>query len=196
MTQTRENLTIQTTITYPVENPPVPAPSFFCISSGLIGVVSSRDGGGAIAAPPRLSGIWFESQNKGICNFIQIFFCCNPFHFTGLFLCPLKTLENLWFSDVCRGHKKKPVAWNGWNFVLQYFAIHYLRSNYRKTFRCMTENNDCKFWTFEMFFVRYNSWLNHSRTKYPPSNPFCCKIGTKLVHKLLPVSKCQLNVYN
>ena len=29
--------------------------------------------------------------------------CINPFHATRLFLFPLKTLENLWFSDVFRG---------------------------------------------------------------------------------------------
>ena len=36
----------------------------------------------------------------------------NPVHTTGLFLYPLKT-ENLWFSGVSRGHRKRPVAWNG-----------------------------------------------------------------------------------
>ena len=33
-----------------------------------------------------------------------------PFHATGLFLCPLKTSEHLWFSDVFRGYRKRPVA--------------------------------------------------------------------------------------
>ena len=37
----------------------------------------------------------------------------NPIHATGLFLYPLKTSESLWFSDVFRGHKKRPVATNG-----------------------------------------------------------------------------------
>ena len=37
----------------------------------------------------------------------------NPFHATGLFLCPLKTSENLWFSDVFRVYRKRPVASNG-----------------------------------------------------------------------------------
>ena len=31
----------------------------------------------------------------------------NPFHATDLFLYLLKTLENLWFSDVFRGHRKR-----------------------------------------------------------------------------------------
>ena len=34
----------------------------------------------------------------------------NPFHATGLFLKPLKTLENHRFCDVFRGYGKKPEA--------------------------------------------------------------------------------------
>ena len=34
----------------------------------------------------------------------------NPFHATGLFLYPLKTSVNLWFSDVFMGSRKRPVA--------------------------------------------------------------------------------------
>ena len=34
----------------------------------------------------------------------------NPFHATNLFLYPLKTSENLRFSDVFRGYRKRPVA--------------------------------------------------------------------------------------
>ena len=34
------------------------------------------------------------------------------FHTTRLFLHPLKTSENLWFSDVFRGHRMRRVAWN------------------------------------------------------------------------------------
>ena len=37
----------------------------------------------------------------------------NPFHATDLFRYPLKTSENLWFSDVFGGYQKRPVAWNG-----------------------------------------------------------------------------------
>ena len=32
---------------------------------------------------------------------------------TGLFLCSLKTSEKQKFSDVFRGYRKRPVAWNG-----------------------------------------------------------------------------------
>ena len=34
----------------------------------------------------------------------------HPFHGTGLFLCPLKILGNLWFSDVFHGVKKETSA--------------------------------------------------------------------------------------
>ena len=34
----------------------------------------------------------------------------NPFHATGLFRYPLKISENLWFSDVFREYRKRPVA--------------------------------------------------------------------------------------
>ena len=43
----------------------------------------------------------------------------NPFHATGLFLYPLKTLENLWFPDVFRGYRRSPVAWNGLSSLKQ-----------------------------------------------------------------------------
>ena len=41
--------------------------------------------------------------------------CLNSFHATGIFQYPLKTSENLWFSDVFRGYWKRPMAWNGLN---------------------------------------------------------------------------------
>ena len=37
----------------------------------------------------------------------------NPFHATGVILYPLKTSENLWFSDIFRGYRERPVTWNG-----------------------------------------------------------------------------------
>ena len=36
----------------------------------------------------------------------------NPFHATDLFLYPQKTLETYRFSDVFRGYRKRPVAFN------------------------------------------------------------------------------------
>ena len=36
----------------------------------------------------------------------------NPFLATGFFLYPLKTSENLWFSNFFRGYRKRPERWN------------------------------------------------------------------------------------
>ena len=47
--------------------------------------------------------------------------CINPFHATGLFLYPLKTSENLWFSNVFGGrgvYRMVPVVRNC-SFLLQ-----------------------------------------------------------------------------
>ena len=40
-------------------------------------------------------------------------FLLNPFYATDLFQYSLKTSENQRFSDVFRGYRKRPVAWNG-----------------------------------------------------------------------------------
>ena len=50
-------------------------------------------------------------------------FPVNPFHATDLFIYPLKTSENLWFSDVFRGNIKRPVAWYGLSYTQT--QIHY-----------------------------------------------------------------------
>ena len=39
-------------------------------------------------------------------------FCISLFNATGLFLYPLIASENLWFSSVLRGYRKRVVAWN------------------------------------------------------------------------------------
>ena len=36
----------------------------------------------------------------------------NPFHATDLFLYPLQKSVIFWFSDVCRGDRKRTMAWN------------------------------------------------------------------------------------
>ena len=41
----------------------------------------------------------------------------NLFRATGLFPYPLKTSGNQRFSDVFRGYRKRPVAWNGLTFL-------------------------------------------------------------------------------
>ena len=61
-------------------------------------------------------------------------------HFTQLsLLYPQKTLENLWFSDVIRRYRKKPVAWNGLrgiNNILK--ALHCsMQELWTKIFYCL-----------------------------------------------------------
>ena len=57
--------------------------------------------------------LWYRLCTINLLGFL------NPFHSTGLFLCPPppppppRTSENLWFSDVFRGYRKRTVAWNG-----------------------------------------------------------------------------------
>ena len=36
----------------------------------------------------------------------------NPFHAAGIFLYPLRIPENQRFSDIFRGYRKRPLAWN------------------------------------------------------------------------------------
>ena len=50
---------------------------------------------------------WMDST-----PFVFIFHI-NPFHANVPFLCPLKTSENLWFSDVFRGYRNGTLAWKG-----------------------------------------------------------------------------------
>ena len=48
----------------------------------------------------------------------------NPFHATGLFLYPLKTLENLWFSDFFQGVKKETSDTKWLNVLNKYLRVN------------------------------------------------------------------------
>ena len=52
-------------------------------------------------------------------------FFFNTFHATDLFWYPLKTSQNLWFSDVFRRYQKKSVAWNGLKPTCNTFDKYY-----------------------------------------------------------------------
>ena len=54
-------------------------------------------------------------------SLLKPFLLVNTFHVTGLFLHALKKSESLWFSDVYRGYRKRPVTWNGLNKGNQLF---------------------------------------------------------------------------
>ena len=49
---------------------------------------------------------------------LGIFFSINSFYTTGLYLYPLKTSENLWFSDVFRRYRKRPVGFKWVNLLV------------------------------------------------------------------------------
>ena len=59
--------------------------------------------------------------------FLKIFFIFNPFHATDFFLYPLKTSENLRFSDIFRGYRERPVTWNGLKAFVE--LIFFLRES-------------------------------------------------------------------
>ena len=46
----------------------------------------------------------------------------NSFLANGLFLFPVKTSVNLWWSDIFRGHRKRPVTWNGLIKIYEKFS--------------------------------------------------------------------------
>ena len=53
----------------------------------------------------------------------------NPLHATDLFLYPLRTSENLWFSGVYREYRNTPVAWCWLNEIIRerFLNIAYLK---------------------------------------------------------------------
>ena len=52
-----------------------------------------------------------RAEIKNYCHHVGL--VTNPFHATGLFLYPLDSSGNLWFSDVFRGYRKRPILWDG-----------------------------------------------------------------------------------
>ena len=63
-----------------------------------------------------------NNKDKGGCFYISIIdfewfnyqWVVEPFHATDFFLYPWK---NLWFSDVFKGYRKRPVVWKGLRHV-------------------------------------------------------------------------------
>ena len=59
----------------------------------------------------------------------------NPFRVIGVFLCPLKTLENLRFSSVFRGYRKRPVKFDGLKSLLTFLYLwHRINTNWHQIF--------------------------------------------------------------
>ena len=68
----------------------------------------------------------------------------NTFHATGLFLYPLKTSENLWFSNVFRGYTKRQAVWN-W--------LHPVVKNCRKRTMEVIQTTSVGFALIKLFLV-------------------------------------------
>ena len=59
----------------------------------------------------------------------------NPFRVIGVFLCPLKTLENLRFSSDFRGYRKRPVKFDGLKSLLTFLYLwHRINTNWHQIF--------------------------------------------------------------
>ena len=56
------------------------------------------------------SVFFFAELNRKYC---ELHYRFNPFHATNLFLYPLKISDKQTISDVFKGDRKRPVAWNG-----------------------------------------------------------------------------------
>ena len=72
----------------------------------------------------------------------------NPFHATRPILYPLKTSENLWFSDFSRRYRKRLVAWNRLRVVFD-LERYFLLSNI--TFKRLTISIPSSFYFTHMF---------------------------------------------
>ena len=57
-----------------------------------------------------------------------LYYSFKPFHTDSLFLLPLKTSENLWFSDISRAYGKRPLLENGLTNFPDFSNIHFIGS--------------------------------------------------------------------
>ena len=90
----------------------------------------------------------------------------NPNHATGLCLYLLKISENLWFSDVFRGHSKKPVAWNGLMYQLFFRTPSFLLLLYPcLLIKSMTYSSAIRFFS-QSVVMRYRGLNNTPHRKY------------------------------
>ena len=117
----------------------------------------------------------FTSLRK--CEFQVII---NPDHVTGLFLYHLKTLENLWFSDVFGGYRKRPMA--GFSVYNQVLLV----LNLKKHLLCtnMEQHDDEKMKNITtLLFLKKLLYLFVMHKNV--SIPFSCKLIETLLLTLL-----------
>ena len=72
----------------------------------------------------------------------------NPFHATSFLLYPLKTIQKIWFFDIFRGYRKRPVARKkltnfAKNSIFEVWQVNF--RNFQGTFRykCLVEGYTC-----------------------------------------------------
>ena len=90
----------------------------------------------------------------------------NPYHAFGLFLCLLKTSENLWFSDAFRGYRKRPVEWNGLMYQLFFRTANSLLLLYPLLLiKSMTYSLAVRFFS-QSLVMRYSALNNAPHRRY------------------------------
>ena len=74
------------------------------------------------------------------------------FHATVLFQYSLKISKNLWLSDVFKGYRKRPVAWNGLTLetVYEYEAISFMNILKYLIRKCADETTKYLFTSFSI----------------------------------------------
>ena len=111
----------------------------------------------------------------------------NTVHATGLFLYPLKALENQWFSDVFRGYRKRSVGWHGL-IVYICFELGTMLFQYWR--------NDFAFFRILKYYNLSINYKEQVRNLYK-KDQFFKQIGVSLNKKLLYLailSQCFISV--
>ena len=118
---------------------------------------------------PYVTTAYLDSQNIQI-NYLfktrvsQLFL--NPFHAFCLFLYLLNTSKNLWFSDVVRGYRKRPVTWNGLMYQLFFRTTNLLLLLYPLLLiKSMTYSLAIRFFS-QSLVMRYRALNNAPHRRY------------------------------
>ena len=94
---------------------------------------------------------WFTSEINFLEDFTAYEYLISAFNSlnaTAPFLYPLKTSQNLWFSDIFRGYGKRPVAWKDQVFWGEIFSEKFFKF-FQKRFE--GECNFCKVARYQEF---------------------------------------------
>ena len=124
---------------------------------------------GAFYSEPYVTTAYLDAQYIRIICLFGSWVCqllINPFHAAGLFLYLLKTSENIWFSDVFRGYRKRPVAWNGLVYQLFFRTTNLLLLLYPLLLiKSMTYSLAIRFFS-QSLVMRYRALNNAPHRRY------------------------------